>query len=234
MNCHHTQTWVAVLSLMVLSAPSVHAAERASTQAALGTPKEAHALNPAQIAAIRSISRNVLAAKKSGADDGTDAAQLASLRASLDQLVDANLAPQNRMPITLQEQEGTEQRKSREKISNLRESARTDARAVAAQMRRRGEGQISQARSISEGETLSAGMPVGEQRAHLFQRLAQKLDAALVDDGVDRSNELRVLRDQLNATHGSLSNAPLSHGTPTLQAMPAGFVPPKNNDAAKE
>ncbi|MFX8429706.1 hypothetical protein ABTL63_19220, partial [Acinetobacter baumannii] len=91
----------AMLFLSASSAPALHAAERTLTQAVLVPVKETHALNPAQITAIRSISRNVLAAKKSSTEDGTDAAQLASLRSSLDALIATDLDPRNRPPITL-------------------------------------------------------------------------------------------------------------------------------------
>jgi hypothetical protein len=185
------------------------------------------ALSPTQIQAIRGISRNVLAAKKSGVEDDADVAQLASLRGSLDQLIAADLDPKNRAPITVQGQESGEQRKTRARVTNLRDTARSDARAVVAQMRQRGETKAARARGTPEEDTRSAGLPIGEQRARLFERWAQKLDAALADENVDRSTELHALRELLRATHGSLSDAPITHGTPTLLAMPAGFVPSK-------
>lgn len=228
MNNHQNQTRAVLLALLSISAIAAQAAERVP-QAPAAAASEARALTPAQLTAIRGISRNVLAAKKSGAEDGADGAQLASLRASLDQLIAADLDPKNRAPITVQSHESGEQRKAREKVMNLREAARTDARAVAAQLRDRGELKAAHARSQPEQDTRSAGLPIGAQRARLFERWAQKLDAALADDNADRATELAALREQLRATHGSLNDAPITHGTPTLQAMPAGFVPPKNN-----
>lgn len=228
MNHHQNPTRAALLALLSLSAISAHAAERAP-QAPTAAASEARALSPAQLTAIRGIGRNVLAAKKSGSEDSADAAQLAGLRASLDALIAADLDPKSRAPITVQGQESGEQRKTREKVMSLREATRTDARAVAAQLRTRGELKAAHARSTPEEETRSAGLPIGAQRARQFERWAQKLDAALADDNADHATELRALREQLRATHGSLSDAPITHGTPTLQAMPAGFVPPKNN-----
>jgi hypothetical protein len=235
---HRTHPMVAtLLALVCLSAVSAQAAERTSEsrpQAPVAAASAIRALSPAQLTVIRGIGRNVLAAKKSGQEDSADAAQLASLRASLDQLIAADLDPRNRTPITVQGQESGEQRKAREKIANLRESTRADARALAAQLRRRGELKAARARSQPEQDTRSAGLPIGEQRARLFERWAQKLDAALAEGNEDRVGQLRELRDQLRATKGSINDAPLAHRTPTLQAMPAGFVPPKNDGAAKK
>ena len=197
-------------------------------------PKTSSPLSANQLYAIRGISRNVLAAKKSGAEDGADAAQLASLRASLDALIAADLDPGNRTPITVQGQESGEQRSVREKVASLRMAARADAGAMAAQLRRRGEIKAAHARSQPEQDTRSAGLPIGEQRAHLFERWAKKLDAALAEDNAHRATELRALREQLRATHGSVNETPLSYGTPTLQAMPAGFVPQKHDGVGQE
>ncbi len=235
MSNHQKYTLAALLTSLGLGLP-VHAADR-TAQASAATAIDARALTPAQLAAIRGISRSVLAAKKSSAEDGADAAQLTRLRGSLDQLIAADLDPKNRAPITVQGQESGEQRKTRERVASLRDSARSDARAAAAQLRQRSEIKAAKARGTPEEDTRSAGLPIGAQRARLFERWAQKLDLALTDDNADRTTELRVLREQLRVTHGSLSDAPITHGTPTLQAMPAGFVPPKNtgdNGAAKQ
>jgi len=232
MNKHQKYTLASLLASLSLALPA-HAAER-TAQASAVAASEARALTPAQLCAIRGISRNVLAAKKSGAEDSADAAQLASLRASLDQLIAADLDPKNRAPITVQGHESGEQRKMREKVASLRESARADARALAAQLRQRGELKAAHARSTPEADTHSAGLPIGEQRTRLFERWAQKLDAALAEGNEDRAGQLRELRYQLRATKGSVNEAPLAHGTPTLQAMPAGYVQPKNDSAAKQ
>lgn len=231
----HTHCTALLLALSILlpfahaetSAPKPSNASQISLTAARG-------LSPEQISAIRKVGRNVLAAKKSGEEDSADAAQLSSLRTSLDALITADLAPKNRAPITLEGPESIEQRKSLEKLAHLRDSTRNDARALAAQLRNRSEIKAAQARGTPEADTRSAGLPIGEQRARLFERWASKLDAALSEGNKDRIGQLRELRDQLRATKGSLSETPVTHGTPTLQAMPAGYVPSKNNDAAKE
>ncbi len=227
MNKQQTHILAALLASLSL-VPPVHAAERAG-QTSAAAASEARTLTPAQLTAIRGISRNVLTAKKSGAQDGSDAAQLANLRASLDQLIAADLDPSNRDLITVQGQDSGEQPKTREKTASLRDVARAGARAVAEQLRQRGELKAARARGMPEEDTHSAGLPIGEQRARLFERWAQQLDAAQAEGNVDRTTELHALREQLRATHGSLRDAPATHGTPTLQAMPAGFVPPKNN-----
>ncbi len=217
-----------LLTLAVLLATTAHAAERVTPQGAPQKPGDAaaHALAPAQINAIRAIGRSVLAAKKSGTDDPADAAQLARLRASLDRLIAVDLDPRNRLPITLQGEESTAQRKAHTAVAELRATARSDAQALAAQLRERASLMASRARTDAATDTTSAGFPMGEQRARLFERWAQQLDAALVDDNPERVGQLRELRGQLQASQGGLTNAPLAHGTPTLQAMPAGYVPP--------
>ncbi|MBT0960255.1 hypothetical protein [Denitromonas iodatirespirans] len=227
----------ALLALLSLAATSAYAAERPAQAPAAAREAAVRTLSPAQITAIRAVGRNVLAAKKSAAEDGADAAQLSRLRASLDAVIAADLDPRNRTPITVQGEESGAQRKARQRVASLRESARADARAVAAQLRSRGELKAAHARSAPEQDTRSAGLPIGEQRARLFERWTQKLDAALADDGAQRVVQLRELQEQLRPTKGRVSEAPLTHGTPTLQAMPAGFMPPGNsgdNGAAKE
>ncbi len=180
-------------------------------------------LSPERLAAIRGIGRNVLAAKKSGVEDDADAAQLARLRASLDALIAADLDPKNRTPITVQGQETGEQRKGRERVVALRESTRADARTLATQLR-----------GTPEADTRSAGLPIGAQRARLFDRWAQELDTALAEGNEERAGQLRELRNRLRATKGSVNPAPLVHGTPTLQAMPAGYLSPRNDGAASK
>lgn len=184
-------------------------------------------LSPAQLTAIRGVGRNVLGAKESGAEDSADVEQLRRVRTTVDALIAVDLDPQYRAPLTVQSQETNEQRKTREKVDYSRESVRADARALAAQLRQRGELKASHARSLSGTDTLSAGLPIGEQRARLFKRWAQKLDLALADDGEDHPRRLNELRNQFRSTNSGVNEMPLAHGTPTLQAMPAGYVPPK-------
>lgn len=225
MNCLCSKNWILVMALAGLSAASVHASEIASPKALSPATKEAYALNPAQIAAIRGISRNVLAAKKSGADNGDDGAQLSSLRARLDQLIGFELEPMSHSSITPEGQGGEDQRKTREKKVAIREAARSEGRAMAAQLRRYGDLKASRASGTPEAD--AAQMSIDEQRAQMFVRWAQKLDAALADGNENRSADLLALRDQLNSTNGRVTVPQPIRSTPTLQAMPAGFVPQK-------
>lgn len=190
-------------------------------------------LNPTQLAAVRAVGRQVLAAKHSATlDDGADEAQLARLRGTLDKLIAADLDPANRTPLTLQGKESSEQRGRRERVMGLREAVSVDAKALTSQLRSRGEMVRSRARGTDRDDVRSAGLPVGEQRAALFERWSRKLDDALQGSQTERAGKLRELRQELQAsrgvkgTRGGLSDAPLSHGTPTLQAMPAGYKPP--------
>ncbi len=228
MNCPRLQNWIPVMSLAVLSAVSVHAAEIATSKAPVSATKEVHALNPVQIAAIRGISRNVLAAKKSGAENGDDAAQLASLRSSVDALIAADLDAARDTPITVQGQESNEQRKVREKVVSLRQAARTEASGLVTQLRQRSERKKAVSQDSPEADAHSAGLPVGEQRARMFEQWAQKLDAALADGNDRRTVQLRELREQLQAKQSGVVEAPYPRGTPTLQAMPADYVPAKS------
>lgn len=216
------------MSLAVLSAASVHAAEIATSQAPSSATKEVHALSPVQITAIRGISRNVLAAKKSGADNGEDAAQLASLRSTVDALIAADLDAAHDTPITVQDQESKEQRKLHEKVLSLHQVARTEAKGMVTQLRQRSERRKAESQDPSEVDTRSAGLPVGEQRARLFEQWAQKLDAALADGNERRTVQLHELREQLEAKQSGAVEAPYPRGTPTLQAMPADYSPAKS------
>jgi hypothetical protein len=222
-------------TLAPVVSPSARAAESgpgtSSGEASKAPP--VRGLSPEQLSAVRRVGRNVLAAKKSGDEDGADAVQLDRLRAAVDALIAADLDPRNRMPISVQGQETGEQSQARERLSRVRASARADARALAAQVRRRGEIKAAQARGAPETDTRSAGLPIGEQRARLFERWASKLDAALADDDEGRVGQLLELRDQLRPTKGMLSEAPVTPGTPMLRAMPADYVPPSDNAATR-
>jgi hypothetical protein len=186
---------------------------------------ETRPLSTDQLSSIRAVSRNVLAAKKSGIEDSTDVDQLKKLRATLDQLIASELDPKNRLPITVQGQENGEQRRKRDGVENLRRTARSDASALATNLRQRGERKAAQARDVGGEQMRSAGLPIGEQRAQLFERWSQKLDLALGENIDDRAGELLSLRKQLGSTFGGLTASPTTRGTPTLQAMPSSFVP---------
>jgi hypothetical protein len=215
--------------LMSLSMLSAQAAESASSTVK-GNEAEARTLSPTQLTAIRAVGRNVLVAKKSGSDDPADAEQLARLRGTLDALIAVDQDPNNRIPITAQGRESNQQRMKREHIAALRESARADARALATQLRQRGEIKAARAQTTPDKDTHSAGLPIGAQRARLFERWSAKLDAALIQDSAERLAQLRELRDQLRPAQSSISEPRIVPDTPTLQAMPAGYVPPMLND----
>lgn len=200
---------------------SIACAAAFAAQAQQAAPPASLGLAPAQIEAVRAISRHVLAAKKSTLEDPSGADQLAQLRASVDQLIAVELDPDNRPPITVLGEELPAQTTARAAIQSRRASARADARALAAKLRA--------SVSVSPQAMVipaSAGLPVAEQRARLFERWSQQLDSAVADSTTDRLPRLLALRRQLRPTKGTLADAPLAHGTPTLQAMPAGYVAP--------
>ena len=221
----------AVLAMtLVIVAPAVMAAPEPIKAAADNTPGDAapvRELAPAQLTAIRAIGRNVLAAKKSAVEDPADAAQLTTLRAMVDTLIATDLVLKAPIPITLQGGETPATSPARAAALTLRETTRTEARAFAVQMRQRSAQMASSTQTAPSAQsggvsgTTSAGMPVANQRAQLFERMAQKLDTALAANNPDRVVQLHALRDQLQAGRGKLVDAPLTHGTPTLQAMPS-------------
>jgi hypothetical protein len=215
-------TLAALLAAASLSTPPARAAERSPS--AVVDETALRSLNPAQLAAIRAVGRNVLAAKASGVENASDVdvGQLARLRSTLDALIGAELDPNNRTPITLQGQESGEQRASRERVAALHESARADARALSAQLRSRSERETAGAQAASGEGARSAGLPIGAQRARLFQHWSAELDAALAEDGAGRIAHLQELRDRLRAARSGVSQTAAAPATPTLQAMPAG------------
>lgn len=222
----------AVLAVALAAAPGL--AHAAAGDAPNATTAPARGLAPAQVAAIRAIGRNVLAAKKSAVDDPADAEQLGKLRAAVDTLIASELDAKMQAPITAQGDEAPGLSPARAAALDLREPARTDARALAGQLRQRAGRMASRAQSGGESEPKSAGFPVGSQRAQLFERMAQKLDAALAANDPERVAQLHALRDQLQAGPGRLVDAPLTHGTPTLQAMPSTSETPIRPVTASE
>lgn len=215
---------VVLAMTLVIMAPAVMAAPEPIKATPDDAPRAAapvRELAPAQLTAIRAIGRSVLAAKKSAVDDPADAAQLSTLRAMVDTLIATDLDPKIPAPMVLQGGEAPGLSPARAAATELRETTRTDARALAGQLRQRGELMASRAQSGAASETSSAGLPMGSQRAQLFERMAQKLDTALAANHPDRVAQLHALRDQLQAGRGKLVDAPLTHGTPTLQAMPS-------------
>lgn len=207
------------LALAVLAAaPIAHAQSPAPAASTSPAANKHKALAPAQINAIRFIGRNVLAAKKSAQDDPSDALQLNQLRSTVDQLLAAEF-DQPRISLSGQSV-GTE-------AAERRTAGHARVRALAAQLRERhGRSAAGIAQAAGDPETTSAGLPVGRQRAVVLTRMADKLQAAAGEDGTDRALRLSELQQQLRAAQGALQEAPLQAQTPTLQAMPAGAVPP--------
>jgi hypothetical protein len=233
----HTHCTAVLLALSILL-PLAHAATSAPkpSNAAQISPTTARGLSPEQISAIRKVGRNVLAAKKSGAEDAPDAQQLAQLRATVSQIVAADLEPQNRSVLSASVQNDMQKAgKSAESDARpphaSRRAARANARALVAQLKGRGEWKAS--RSVPQDDTLSAGMPIGKQRAQLFERWAEKLDNALADEGPDGQRELLALHQQLQGELGRPSDVPAGRGTPTLKAMPAVTDPARRSKASK-
>lgn len=189
-------------------------------------------LAPAQLAAIRAIGRNVLAAKKRTADDPADREQISQLRAAVNTLVAAELDAGNRASITAQNGDAPVLPQAM-LAAERRDTARTDARARAEQVRRHGGLLASRAHAGVDPGTTSAGLPVAGQRAQLFERLAQKLDAALADGATDRMAKLIELQSQLASGKARLHEAP-PLATPTLQAMPSTSATPIRAVSASE
>lgn len=214
-----------ILGGVLMAATSVVHAQAPEFPGAAESAAATRGLAPAQLAAIRVIGRNVLAAKKSAIEDTADAAQLSQLRSIVDKLIATDLDSMHSAPIMIQGGAIPEVSPARAAATERREAARTVAHALAGQLRQRGErlASLAQAGGAQSGgapETLSAGLPIGNQRAQLFQRLTQKLDAALAANNLERIAQLHTLRDQLQAGSGQLVGAPLTRrSTPTMQAM---------------
>jgi hypothetical protein len=204
-------------------------AARADESASPPTARQANAssLSPAKLNTVRAVGRNLLAAKKSDPDDAGDAGRLTQLRNSVERLLAAELAPEARTPITVQGSASKPPSESRTAALRSRETARMDARRLVQQLRQRA-GVLAASAEGRGVEATSAGFPIGAQRARLFRRWADVLDAALGEDATAGTRALAELHAQLRGRLSDLSDAPLAHGTPTLQAMPAGFAVPED------
>lgn len=218
-----------VVAVVLVTPFCVHA-QSSTAPGAGATPMRS--LAPAQLSAIRAIGRNVLAAKKSATDDPADMEQLSQLRASVNTLVAAELDAGNRASVTAQNGEAPVLPQAM-RAAERRDTARTDARARAEQVRRHGDLLASRALAGVDPGTTSAGLPVAGQRAQLFERLAQKLDAALADGATDRMAKLIELQSQLASGKARLHEAP-PLATPTLQAMPSTSATPIRAVSASE
>lgn len=225
------RTQLLAVAALVISLPAYAAPPDANAES---EPKTSvRELTPAQLSAIRAIGRNVLAAKKSSVDDPADMEQISRLRAAVNTLVAAELDVDNRAAITVQNGEAIPPSHTRASATERRDAARTDARALAGQLRQHGDLLASRALAGVDPGTTSAGLPVAGQRAQLLERLAHKLDAALADGATDRMARLIELQSQLASGKARLHEAP-PIATPTLQAMPSTSATPIRAVSASE
>lgn len=232
---HRTFSTLATLLLLgwvaTASAAAPDAANQEGSQKPVAGARLVGGVTPDQLGVIRIISRNVLAAKHSGVEDGADAAQLANLRAMVDRLVLAELEAAKQGTQDATGKEATP-RTTPEGAEGLTAAARADASGVATQLRLRSEHLQARSRSGPEAAVLSAGHAVGEQRARLFDRWAEKLDVALGQEGNERTARLLALRDQLRpASQAVLREGPVEQFQPTLQVRAAQRRTPNKNDA---
>lgn len=180
------------------------------------------ALVPAEINAIRGVSRHVLAAKHGAVDDGADAELLKQLRAEVDQLLAAESVRPLRTPLTLQQQQAPSSTPLGKSLTGPARPGGVATRALVERLQQHATTMETHARAKGGGE---AGRAIGPQRARLFRRWAGELDAALATaDAGDRAVRLRALQNRLAEDRPGLHPAALAHGTPTLQAMPAGDI----------
>ena len=228
---HVTATaYVLIATLFLVASHRTGAAEPEATEPAAGQAP-VHALTPAKLEAIRSVGRNVLMAKKLGPESTTDQDQIATLRKAVDDLIAAQFDPAHRSAITVQGQVSAQAQAQRSRAASLRREAHTRAQDVTARLRRRAD-TLDQRAEARATDAHSGGLPIGAQRARTFARLSERLDTALAAPEAERLGQLRQLRAQLRTAQGGLVDAPRSRGTPTLQAMPAGFDPAKHMGAA--
>lgn len=216
-----------LLPLAIVSVMPAYAADRVMPQdnRAIQHESAMRELSPVQINAIRLVGRHILTAKKSGQEDATDNAELLNLRAKVDDLIATDIQLNVQQSITPQGQQNNEPRSLGKRNLATRDNALTSARTLSNKMRSHATSRMALADQADELSSKSAGLPIGKQRAEMFGKWADKLDAALADDGSGRLTKLQALRTQLQSTDGKISAAPTNRGTPTLQAMPSGFVP---------
>lgn len=178
-------------------------------------------LAPVQLDAIRAIGRNVLAAKHRAVDDPADADLLETLRADVDRLAAESARPP-RPSITVQGQKKTPSpgKALGKSLTAPPQPDRAATRALVERLQRRAATlEEARVRATAGAETRLAAR---SQRARLFKRWAEQLDAALAADAGDRVARLRALQSRLARDQRGLTDTPRAHTTPTLQAMPAG------------
>lgn len=196
---------------------------QADPSTGLASPAETAAgrpIAPAKLEIIRGIGRNILLAKKPLTESSVDTDQVGQLRAAVDKLIALQPPLAGTVAIRLQGQGGTPSTAQPQDNGGALASARTEALELAGRIHPRGNAAPSQSQGLGRAERYSAGLPVGSQRAKLFERWAGQLDAALAEDGVGRTARLLALRDRLQAHTSQVADAAPRPGTPTLQAMP--------------
>lgn len=185
-----------------------------------------HALSPVQMNVIRSVGRHILTAKRHSQEGVADNEQLAILREGVDRLISAEGSLSAQSVITLNAQDKNEQVATRNQNKLSRDTALNQAKQIGQQLRSHHQFAKKMLEDQPTAEhTLSAGLPIGKQRAEMFEKWADKLDAALADDEGERLTKLQMLKAQLQSADANQLIAPIEHGAPTLQAMPSDFVP---------
>ncbi len=213
-----------VFSVFQCIAAFVFAAD-SSTAEPVTAVMENRALSAAQLSAIRGVSRTVLAAKKSGAEDAADLGQLNQLRGALERLIAAEFSPaQGRIAL---EHDGRDARAGAERNVTAREALQFELRSMVSQLRNRSQRPSLPNRIDDDREVFSSGMPIRSQRSEMFERWTSALDTALAGPSAERTALLLGLHQQLVARKGSVNEVPRLPGTPTLQVQRAGDpVPP--------
>ncbi len=214
---------VVILLIIPLLASNAYAEERNLSQDANPNLTTSRALSPVQINAIRTIGRHILVAKKSRSDDNTDQAELDNLRATLDQQMTADLNTASQ--FTPQAQENTDGRKLRTQDLGQRNTMIIQTKSLAQRLHTFSASRMSEDNQSETTSIKSAGLPIGKQRAEMFQKWARQLDEALTEVGANRLAKLQALRAQLESSDKQITEAHSHNYPPTIQAMPFDYVP---------
>jgi len=218
----------ACLTAILFSTMHVHAADRIAPLDNRTHQNESvlRSLSPVQMNVIRSVGRHILTAKRHSQDGLADNEQLAILREGIDRLISAEGSLSAQSVITSQVHGNNEQLTTRTQNKLSRDMALNQAKQLSQQLRSHHQLAKTMLEEQPTAEkTLSAGLPIGKQRAEMFEKWADKLDAALADDEGERLTKLQMLKAQIQSADANKLIAPIEHGAPTLQAMPSDFVP---------
>lgn len=179
-----------------------------------------HALPTEKLEAIRQIGRHVLMAKKSGREEPVNTEQLSQLRAAVDNLIAAEDSSKPN-GIKLEKQASAASSGIQpDQDEPQRKAARTRGLDVVAKLRQEASQLQSKTKTSTKIEVYSGGYPIGQNRGRLFEKWADKLEATITDSNANRIDQLRRLREQLNAKKNSVTDVPIEHETPTAQAIP--------------